>query len=445
MNAVSLTPESMTLSLGGTPISGRVAITSKVADAAAPSLIASFIPNQRLTPNTTYTVNLGPTIADAAGNPLPPFASSFTTASGIDNFQPSVSTISPANMAVDVPSDTLVTVTFSEPMNPNTINDKTFTLGGPEGTVKSTYTFSNGNTVATLTPQQPLFAGGRYGMTLSTSISDLAGAPLPGNVSSGFTTVLAPGTTNLPTSATVTVNPGSLFANGQISTTVIISDIKIGGALAPNGTLIAVTAQPAFNPASVGGTISGSSAGAGADPRFLLFSTFGAKVTVSYTPPDLTGAGTGEVGTAYIQVASVDLDNRPVNQINSRSVSLFGIGSVTLAASPTSLAANGTDTSTLTITVKDFQGNLVPDGTRIGLTAAPIFNPSSAGGTIVGGTASAPDSRVQIFTTTGGRITATYRAPSTQGSGTAAIQAMTLNADGYPTALLGTTSITLTP
>ena len=241
----------------------------------------------------------------------------------------------------------------------------------------------------------------------------------------------------------MTVNPGTLFANGQVSTTVIISNIKSGGVLVPNGTLIAVTAQPAFNPNSVGGTISGSNATAGADPRFLVFPTFGGQVTVSYTPPDLTGKGAGNVGTGIIQAASVDLDSRPVNQIGSGSVFLLGIASATLTASPATLIANGTNTSILTVTVKDSQGNLVPDGTRVSLTAAPIFSPSSAGGTILGGTTSGADGRVTIFTIAGGQVAATYQ--SSSAPGTAVIQAMTIDADGRPTALVGTTSITLTP
>lgn len=446
INAAAVTPQSMTLSVGGTPVPGRVSVINKIGDSAIPSLIALFIPDQLLAPNATYTVGFTATITDTAGNPLTPLTSIFTTGTGIDNFQPSVVTLSPAAGSVDVPATFAVTATFSEPMNPATINDKTFIVSGPGGGVKGSYTFSNNNTVATLTPLQPLFAGGLYTVTLSTAVTDLAANPLPNTVTSTFTTALAPGTGtgNLPNSATVTVNPGTLFANGLISTTVIISNIKTNGTLVPNGTLIAVTAESAYS-ASAGGTISGSNGSASADPRFLLFPTLGASVTVTYTPADLTGKGSGNLGTASIQAASVDLDGRPVNLIGSGSVSLLGINSATLSANPATLQANGTATSTIALTVKDSNGNLVPDGTRLALTAAPIFSPTSAGGVIVNGAASPADGRVKIFTTAGGQVSATYQAPSAAGSGASVIQAMTVDAEGHPTGLFATTSITLNP
>ncbi len=390
-------------------------------------------------------MNLSAAITDTAGNALTPFASTFTTGSGIDNFQPTILAISPANNAVDVPSTIAITVTFNEPMNPVTINEKTLTLNGPGGVVNASYSMANGNASATLTPLQPLFAGDQYSLTLSTAITDIAGNPLASAVTSSFKTALAPGTTNLPTTATVTVNPGSLFANGQISTTVTISNISAGGVLVPNGTLIAVTADPAFTSSSTGGTISGSSTGSSADPRFQLFSAFGAKVTISYTPPDLTGQGIGTLGSATIQAASVDLDNFPVGLIGSGTVSLFGINSVTISANPTVVPADGSSTSQLSVTVKDVNGNLVPDGTRIALTAAPIFNQVSAGGAILGGTASAADARVKIFTTAGGQFTATYQAPLNPGTGLAVIQVMSIDVGGRPTALVGAASINFPP
>ncbi len=92
----------------------------------------------------------------------------------------------------------------------------------------------------------------------------------------------------------------------------------------------------------------------------------------------------------------------------------------------------------------DYLDNLVPDGTMIGLTTSPIYTASSAGGTIIGGTTSAADSRVQIFTTTGGQFTATYRAPVLGGSGTGVIQAISVNNNGVPTGLINSINVTLT-
>ncbi len=73
-----------------------------------------------------------------------------------------------------------------------------------------------------------------------------------------------------------------------------------------------------------------------------------------------------------IQVVSVDADTRPVNMIGQGSVTLFAIGSATVTASPSALVANGINTSTITITVRDRNGIMVPVGTPpVGLTTAP--------------------------------------------------------------------------
>jgi hypothetical protein len=266
----------------------------------------------------------------------------------------------------------------------------------------------------------------------------VAGNPLAVTFVS-FTTALAPGTVNLPTAATVSANPPTLFANGLTTSQVTISNITRNGTPVPNGTVIAVTASPAFS-ASLGGTISGASVGTSVDGRFLLFSTFGAQVVVTYTSPNLGLVDSGAGGQASVQVASVDLDTRPVGLIGSGSVTLLGASSALGSANPTTLPANGTATSALTITVRDSASNLVPDGTRIGVTAASVFT-TSAGGTILGGTTSSVDPRIQVFTTSGGQIVATYRAGTSPGS--AVIQNAAVDGNGLALRNLGQINISL--
>jgi hypothetical protein len=273
---------------------------------------------------------------------------------------------------------------------------------------------------------------------------DVAGNSLPNQVSSSFTTELAPGTSNLPTAATITINPLSLFANGQIATTVTISNINRNGTPVPNGTLIGVTAEPAFAFTSVGGVISGSSAGTSSDPRFLLFSTEGAGVTAYYTPPDLEWLMPGATAQGIIQVASVDLDNRPVSLIAKGTATLFRIKTTAMTANPTSLPADGISQSSIEATVRDNLGNLVPDGTKVGITVAPIYANTTAGGTIIAGTANSKDSRVKIFATIGGRFTFNYQAPNSRGPGYEMIQAITIDQDEYPTGVISTLNINLT-
>ena len=310
--------------------------------------------------------------------------------------------------------------------------------------VPATILFSNNNSIATIVPQQLLFAGSTYYLYITTGVKDVAGNPLPNQMNSSFTTELAPGTSNLPDAATITINPLSLFANGQIATTVTVTNINRSGTPVPNGTLIGVTADPAFVLTSVGGVISGNSAGTSSDPRFLLFSTEGASVTVYYTPPDLDWLMPGATTGGIIQMASLDLDNKPVSLIAKGTATLFRIKTVAMTAVPTSLPADGISQSNLEATVRDNLGNLVPDGTMVGITVAPIFTNTTASGAIIGGTASNKDGRVRIFTTTGGRFTFSYQSPNSRGPGYEVIQAMTTDKDGYPTGLISTLNINLT-
>jgi hypothetical protein len=280
-------------------------------------------------------------------------------------------------------------------------------------------------------------------LCISRNVKDIAGNSLPSDVNSSFTTALAPGTGTLPNGATLTINPKNLFANGEISTTVTISNINVGGTPVPNGTLVAVTAAPALNLTSAGGMISGPSVGTSVDTRFLLFETEGASVTLFYTPPEADWLTPGATANGIIQVASVDSDTRPANLIVQDTATLYRLKTAGIAANPATLPADGSSQSTVEVVVTDNSNNLVPDGTEIGITVAPVFVANSAGGTILGGTQSGADSRVRIFSTTKGRITFVYQSPSSRGPGYATIQAVTVNNQGAPTGLINSITINL--
>jgi len=443
----SLTPQSFVLKVADSPVSGRVVVGSGVR---GPNTIATFIPDQVLDPNTVFTVVLGTGATDAAGNPpASEFVGSFATAAADDTAQPSVMAVDPPNGANGVASDTAIMVNFDEPVNPITLNSSTFKVTffssfSVNVNVPGALAVANGGTTAVFVPSDPFFAGTNYRVELNNGIRDVAGNPLRSLFSSSFTTALSPGTGTLPITAGVLVNPPSLFANGKVPTTVTFSDImNPNGALVPNGTRVALTAEPAFVPGAIGGVVSGSSVGPSVDGRFLLFETVGAEVPVFYTPPDLTGLPSGTTKTGVVQLSSVDASGRPVRALARGNVTLFGAESATVIANPTSLPANGTSMSTLTVTVKDRDGNLVPDGTPIGLAADPIYSVASAGGAITDGATSSADSRVQIFTTLNGQFTATYRSPSSRGSGTAVIQVLTVDPLGRPTSLVTASNIVL--
>jgi hypothetical protein len=109
----------------------------------------------------------------------------------------------------------------------------------------------------------------------------------------------------------------------------------------------------------------------------------------------------------------------------------------------TTLPADGASLANVEVIVQDRAGQLVPDGTEVGITVGPVFAINTAGGTVIGGTTSSKDSRVQVFSTAGGRFSFSYLAPNDAGPGYGAIQAVTVTEEGWPTWLIGKIDISL--
>ena len=463
INATTVDATTFAVTLGGTPVAGRFTVAE---GGRGKNSIVTFIPNQLLAPNTTYFLSVSNGLKDSAGNAASPATVTFTTTGGIDNVVPTMVSSVPTTGATGFPATgTPITVTFSEPVNPLTVNPNTVKF---QSFVPATLALSQNNTVVTVTPLVPFFAGASYTLQLQ-GVQDVAGNPLF-FTSLSFTAVLAPGTTNLPTAATVAFNPPAVFANGQISSQVTIT-VTRNSVLVPNGTRVAVSAHPSLSSTSLGGTISGPSVGASVDGRFLMFETFGGQIVVNYAPPDLVGQGFTSSGSVSVQVYSIDLDTRPVGFLGSGNIQVTGPSTAVGSANPTTMNQFGSSMITFA-QVRDGLSTIVPDGTRIGVRVGTLvnadrfFETSGGGGgggvavdigsawqgtgvlvpagTISDGTASAADSNIRIFTTTGGSITATYQAGNAAITGSVIIQAVAIDASGAPVRVLGTANVTLT-
>jgi hypothetical protein len=116
----------------------------------------------------------------------------------------------------------------------------------------------------------------------------------------------------------------------------------------------------------------------------------------------------------------------------------------TITANPAVLTPTSTSSGLSTITVsniRDINGTLVPDGTKIALSAASAASKNgfgdsilSAGGTIVDGTPAANNQNFKVFTITGGTVTATYSGQPVNPPGltgtTAVIQMLAADSSG---------------
>jgi methionine-rich copper-binding protein CopC len=199
--------------------------------------VATLTPTGPLSNATNYTVNVTTGVKDVSGNALAAqFNSTFTTAAAPDNIAPTIVSRTPANGATSIPIDANVTVTFSEPMDPATINTTTITLTPTAGgsAVAATVTYT-GNT-ATLNPTADLLNNTSYTITVTTGVKDVAGNQLAAQSTSTFTTI--PDTTAPTVTSTSPLNGAINVAKGA-NITITFSEAMDPTTI--NGTTIAVS------------------------------------------------------------------------------------------------------------------------------------------------------------------------------------------------------------
>jgi hypothetical protein len=402
-------PQIVQVMHGGVPVPVTTAIEQN-------GTVIRLQPAISLLANTAYTVTLGAGVADLAGNALSsPFSSGFTTGVGPDTTPPTVASVIPSDGQSNVLRDTSIQVTFSEPIEPATVNSTaTFTLtgGGITGTISGAFSFSPDRKAVTFIPTFPLLAGQTYFVTLA-GIEDVSGNLLVETISS-FSTEGGTGGGVVPSIAAVIPAPNALFANGQTITRVTIDNIAdSNGFLVPDGTQIAVTAAPVFQQTSVGGTILGGTVSA-ADSRFKIFTTTNGRVRFDYQSPAVVLAP-GFSAEGIIQVADVTNTGVPVSMIGNGPVTLVTSQTATFSFNPQTLLPNGTSQAEITVVVRDPINTLddfgrpIPAGTTMGVG---VLSPSGSLGTLNGGTVS-PDPRYKLFgAKTGGILELTYRAPN---------------------------------
>jgi hypothetical protein len=234
MNPATITTATFTLAgPGGVAVPGTVTY-------AAIAKTATFTPTSSLALSTLYTATVTVGAKDLAGNILGPGPVpnpwTFTTAPVPDVTDPTIVSTQPVNLSSAVAVNVSVSATFSEAMNPLTIDTFTFQLAGPGGAVVSgTVAYDPINFIASFTPDSNLAANTTYAATITTGAADLSGNPLgPGLVPNpwSFTTgsLLVPPPVPLGTASTFGGFGGGAGMTNQGLTTVINGDIGTTGA-----------------------------------------------------------------------------------------------------------------------------------------------------------------------------------------------------------------------
>ena len=177
MNPSTINQSSIVISVAGVTVPGTVSYSGNS---------ATFTPTSRLSTNTLYTGRVTTAVKDVAGNALQTdYIWTFTT-----GLNPLVVSTDPANLAVDVPLNKVITATFNMSMNPLTLNASTFTVKQGTTTVLGTITYAG--TMVSFTPNAPLDENKVYTVTITKGAENIIGTELANDYVWTFTTGLRP-------------------------------------------------------------------------------------------------------------------------------------------------------------------------------------------------------------------------------------------------------------
>ena len=273
MDATTITALTFSLKQAGKAVAGTVTF-----DATANT--ATFTPNAPLGAALAYTATITTGVKDDKGVALAQdYVWTFTVAA-ILGAPPTVVSTVPADGATGVALNAAISATFSQPMDPATLNATTFTVKQGTTKVVGTVTFAAATRTVTFTPTLSLSNDLVYTATISTAVTDVAGLALVRSYEWIFTTAPTPA---LPTvSAT---SPANLALNVPINSKVT------------------ATFSEAMDPATLTTTSFTVKQGATSVAGAVTFNT--ATKTATFTPT--APLALGLVYTATITTAARDL------------------------------------------------------------------------------------------------------------------------------------------
>lgn len=389
MDATTINATNFTLKVtsSGAAVAGTVIYNSA-------TRIATFTPNSPLAAPVNYTATVSTSVKDAAGNPLElNFQFAFTTG---DSTAPTVTATVPANLATNVPNNVVVSATFSEAMDPATINPSTFTLRvtATSALVTGTVAYTSATNTATFTPSAPLASGTPYTATVTTGAKDISGNGLAANFSWTFIT-----TDNVPPTVTA-VSPANNATNVAVNSPVNITFSEAMDLTTMNTTNI--TVKNTTTSAAVAGTVTYNTTTnvATFTPNVPLANGTGYTVTVTTGVKDLAGnAMASQFTSTFTTVSAPDT----VAPTVVTTVPVDGATSVATSTTVTvtfSEAMNASTISATTFTLKTTIGGTPVAGvvsysagtnTATFTPTSPLANNISYTATVTGGASGVKD------------------------------------------------------
>ncbi len=301
MDPATIDTTTFTLTQGGAAVSGSVAYSG---------VTAVFTPASYLAPSTPCTATITTGAKDLTGLALASnFVWSFTTGAAPDLIKPTVSSTVPVNAATGVLIGNKLTATFSEAMDPATINTSTLTL--QQGATAVSGAVSYTGVTAVFTPANDLAGNTVYTATITTGANDLAGNAVATDHVWSFTTGAAP---DLIKPAVTLVNPADLAAGVSINKT------------------ISATFSEAMNPLTISTATFTLQQGTAAVSGTVIYSG----VTALFTPTSNLAANT--TYTATINTGASDLAG---NVLANNKVWSFTTAAAAVGPAPVNLGTAG--------------------------------------------------------------------------------------------------------
>ena len=283
---------------------------------------------------------------------------------------PTATAIAPTPGATGVPVNQVLTASFSEAMNPVTINAANFTLTGTGGAVQGKVTYNPSGSVATFVPSANLQYNTVYTATISPNAANTLGIPLSSPYMWTFTTAVQPtvistnppnGATGVPLSQVLSatfstpvkcsslLSPANTFRVTGPGATVVAGTVACSGAVAtftPSNPLAANTSFTAM--------ITQAATDAAGDP-----------LAAPYTWSFRTGSGSSSSSLSVISTEPANgATSVPVSQAVTATFSQ-AMNASTLTSSTFTLAA-GTTPVTGVVTY------VAPGSTALFTPAAPL-------------------------------------------------------------------------
>ncbi len=212
---------------------------------------------------------------------------------------PSLTSTTPLDNVTGVPRNTSISFTFSEAMNPATINASTFTLVQGSTAVPGTITYNG--TTATFAPINTLAASTLYTATMTTGAKSLTGKSLSKDVVWSFTTGSSSATlaiVNLGDAGNFVILAKTAINNSV--TSAVTGDLGLSPAATSYVTGLALTNSTGYaTSAQVTGKIYAADM---ADPTPINLTTAVNNMITAYNDaagrltPDFSELGTGNIG-----------------------------------------------------------------------------------------------------------------------------------------------------